>query len=36
MDGALNINGGFWGQMGAAYGAHNGTVNGSGIAVQFK
>ena len=36
MDAALTINGGFWGQMGASYGARNGTVNGAGIAVQFK
>lgn len=36
MDGSLNINGGFWGQMGAAYGARNSTVTGSGIAIHFK
>ena len=36
MDGAVNINGGMWGQMGAAWGARNSTVTGSGIAVQFK
>ena len=36
MDGAVNVNGGMWGQMGAAYGARNSTVTGAGIAVQFK
>lgn len=36
MDISLNVNGGMWGQMGAAWGARNSTASGAGIAVHFK
>jgi outer membrane protein assembly factor BamE (lipoprotein component of BamABCDE complex) len=33
---SMNTAGGFWGQIGAGYGARNTTVNATGIAVRYK